>query len=512
MKSKLLLCALLMTLLGTVACSQEHPEGADRFRAATLDPTDATTGTTTGTDDGRPLPASDRNVVVVVVDDASDISCEELPRFLPRTSALLRDRGRCYENATVTSPACCPSRAVLQTAQMGHNSGVTRQIDADRLRVEDTLQHQLTEAGWDTYGTGKYFNGISSWLFESGERSSGFLTSDFWEGSKYYGYPLWNDETQQPEVQTDGVHTTTRTGQFLRSFIADHAGGERPFYAYAAFKAPHTDNSMEKLVQRDPIPTEANRDRPVPPFRWRPETDTSDKLPIYQQQLRPRSFYERRYEARTRSMYDVDDEMGKTFDLLRDLGELEDTAILFVSDNGYHLGENGWETKGDPYGAAMDVPMLAWLPSAFGEGVVDTRPVGLIDVAPTVYDLLGLTPDHLVDGHSLLDDERRTGTFYELENEHSEDLLKEAGRNPGRVPTWAMYRSGRNSYVEYYRHDGSLIRSEFYRGRDYDENLLWPGNRARRPDDETLAWFRARLLEGRTCAGTVEQGSANPCP
>ena len=64
-------------------------------------------------------------------------------------------------------------------------------------------------------------------------------------------------------------------------------------------------------------------------------------------------------------MYDVDDEMGKTFDLLRARGILDDTAIFFTSDHGYHLGENGWETKGDPYPTAMDVPLLAFLPGTF---------------------------------------------------------------------------------------------------------------------------------------------------
>ncbi|WP_340539282.1 sulfatase-like hydrolase/transferase [Nocardioides sp. GXZ039] len=522
MKSKLLVGVLAATITATVTACAGAPATPDR----TQPPTSRTEGSgapapgfpmtpaTPGTADGQtsPLPDSDLNVVMVVVDDAADISCAEMPEFLPEISAQLRDQGRCFENATVTSPACCPSRAVLQTGQMGHNSGVTRQIDAPKLQVEDTIQYQLRAAGWDTYGTGKYFNGLSPWPFEAGEQDSGFVSSDFWAGMKYYDYPLWDDTAGEPRIEPGHINATTRTGMFLRDFIAANADSDRPFYAYAAFKAPHTDNSARTVVQRDPLPTEANRNRAVPPFRWRTEADTRDKLPIFQNQLRPRRFYERLYEARTRTMYDVDDEMGKTFDLLRELGELENTAIFFVSDNGYHLGENNWETKGDPYPASMDVPMLAWLPSAFGSGVVDDRPVGLIDLAPTLYDLLDVTPNHVLDGHSLLSEERRTGTYFELQNEKSDIALKESGFHPGTVPTWAMYRSGRSSYLEYYRRDGSVLRSEFYRDPAYEENLLWPGNRARRPDAATLAWFRARLREGRTCAGTVELGSPNPCP
>ncbi len=498
MKSKLLLAVVVTSLLATLGCSVEQAAQSSERSAARVD--------------DRPVPTSSLNVMVVVVDDATDIACRDLPRFLPKTSRLMRDQGRCFENATVTSPACCPSRAVLQTGQMGHNNGVTRQIDAAKLRVEDTLQDHLTRAGWDTYGTGKYFNGISPWLFESGERSSGFLTSDFWAGSEYYGYELWDDETGAPAVEQQHINTTTRTGMFLRSFVRDHADGERPFYAYAAFKAPHTDNAATTVVQRNPRPTQRNRTRAVPPFRWRPEADTRDKLRIYRDDLQSRRYYERLYRARTRTMYDVDDEMGKTIDLLREEGILDETAVFFVSDNGYHLGENNWETKGDPYAASMDVPMLAYLPSRFGRGVVDRRPYGLIDVAPTVYQLTGVDPGHVLDGRSMLAGGTRTGTFYELQNENNDVLRREAGYYPGRVPTWAMYRSGDRAYVEYYRRDGSLRQAEYYRHGDYDKNLLWSGYRRLRPSAATLSWFRAKLRAGKTCAGQVGSGRRNPCP
>jgi N-acetylglucosamine-6-sulfatase len=462
--------------------------------------------------EARPVPASDLNVVVVVVDDASDIKCAQMHRFLPRTSRLMRDQGTCFEHATVTSPACCPSRAVLQTGQMGHNSGVARQIDAPRLRVETTIQDHLTRAGYETYGTGKYFNGISPWLFESGERSSGFRTSDFWAGSQYYGYTLWDDEAGEPRKPSERIHATTRTGMFLREFIEGQADADRPFYAYAAFKAPHTDNSAPTKAMRLPKATPANADRAVPPFRWNPEADRRDKLPIYRHRLQPRSYYEKFYRARTRSMYDVDDEMGRTFDLLRAQGKLDKTAIIFTSDNGYHLGENGWETKGDPYQASMDVPMLAYLPGAFARGKVDKRPVGLIDIAPTLYDLLDVRPRHVLDGHSLLRSYRRPGTFFELQNEQSRVLYKEAGYAPGRVPTWAMYRKGVRSYIEYYRKNGSLVRAEFYNDPQFKQNLLWPGFRNQRPKPKVIAEFRKALRKGRTCAGTRESGARNPCP
>ncbi len=495
-RAKLLVLAVLVAILAAAGC-QSGGDGPDERGAS---PSEA-----------LPLPTVARNVMVVVLDDASDVSCRGMARYYPQINRLLRNRGTCFENATVTSPACCPSRAVLQTGQFGHNNTVQRQIDAGRLRVQDTIQDQLSEAGYDTYGTGKYFNGISPWLFESGERSSGFLSSDFWASSKYYDYELWDEEAQEPRRPAERIHATTRTGMFLRQFLTERTEKERPFYAYAAFKAPHTDNSAPNEALRLPKPTPANADRTVPPFRWNPEADRRDKLPIFQQRIGSRRYFARFHAARTRSQYDVDDEMGKTFDVLREQGVLDTTAIFFTSDNGYHLGENGWETKGDPYQASMDVPLLAYLPSVFGAGEVDSRPVGLIDIAPTVYDLLDLKPQHRLDGHSLLSAKRRKGSFFELQNEKSRVLYREAGYAPGLVPTWAMYREGRRSYIEFYDKRQRLLRSEYYVDPQNKVNLLWEGS-TRRPSPRVLQHFRAKLRQGRTCAGTASQGARNPCP
>lgn len=517
MRSKLWILALLVSLVATavLACqppdrARDTPGGTDGSGAVGAVGSDTADGDAgAGRVDGAPY-----NVLVVVVDDASDIRCTEMRRFLPASSGVLRGLGTCFEHATVTSPACCPSRAVLQTGQLGHNSGVTRQIDAPLLRVDDTLQSDLTEAGWDTYGVGKFFNGISPWLFESGQLSSGFAESDFWAGSQYYDYTLWDDEAQEPRVPDERMHATTRTGTFLREFLAERAGSSTPFYAYAAFKAPHTDNAAPTEAMRFPVSTERNRTRSVPPFRWRPEADRRDKMSIFRGRLKPRSYYQRLYTARTRAMYDIDDELAATFAQLQRQGELDRTAVFVTSDNGYHLGENGWETKGDPYQASMDVPLLAFLPEVFEAGAVDTRPVGLIDIAPTVYDLAGVEPEHVLDGHSLLDPAERQASYFELENERSSPLLKEAGFFPARVPTWAMIRNGVRSYIEFYRHDGSLIRAEFYRDAQFQRNLLWPGfrNRPDRPSTKELAAFRTALHRARTCAGTVESGAVNPCP
>ncbi|WP_345463313.1 sulfatase family protein [Nocardioides marinquilinus] len=499
-RSRLLVSAMVTAMVGVTACSGGG--GAGGPERSPTSPEAAP----------RPVPSSDLNVMVFVMDDAGDVSCRDFGRSMPKSAALLRDRGRCFEGAQANAPSCAPSRAALMTGQNLHNNGVLDNQSAPNIDVTHTVQHQLEQAGWNTYGTGKFFNGIKVWDVESGKRPSGFGSSDFWSSSKPLGYKLWDEETQSPQKPERNIHATTRVGMFLRSFIKSQADSERPFYAYAAFKAPHTDNSAPTLEARLPKATKANRTREVPPFRYDPEADTRDKLPIFQQQLAKREYYARFHQARARATYDVDDEMGKAIDLLREQGELANTAIFLTSDQGYHLGENGWETKGDPYPTTLDVPLLAWLPSRFGEGKVDRSPVQLLDVAPTIYDLTGVEPDYQVDGRSMLRRQPGGATYAEVVNKKAKLSYPKEGFAPGRVPSWSALRRGPAAYIEYYDKDGARIRREFYRDPGMKRNLLWQGHRADRPSDATLARFSRDLRRARTCAGAEGSGAPNPCP
>ena len=67
----------------------------------------------------------------------------------------------------------------------------------------------------------------------------------------------------------------------------------------------------------------------------------------------------------------------------------------------------------------MNVPLLAYYPPGFGKNITDKRPVSLVDIAPTIYQLAGVEPGHILDGHSLLSDNHRKEQFSEFTNERS---------------------------------------------------------------------------------------------
>ena len=455
----------------------------------------------------------DLNLIVVVVDDMDDFSCSETKQYLPRSSKWLLDRGRCFENATVTTPVCCPARAEIQSGQVPHNNRVERQIDASQLNPEHTVQARLGRLGLTTYAVGKYLNGVAPSAVADGSFETHFDRTDVWNTDLYKDYVLFDDDAQ-PYEPDPPVHTTHRAGRYLTDFVSEMVDEEKPFFAYVGFAAPHTQNRHGQGFLF-PRPTAANAHRPVPKFRFRPERDTSDKLlPFTSLDAgHGRRYFTRFHAARVRALYDVDDQVAATFEILERTGTLDETAVFFVSDNGYQLGSNGWEGKAVPYPDSIEVPMLAYYPSELGSGVVDRRPVGLVDIAPTVFDLFDVRPGYRLDGHSLLERTARRETFHEFTNERNKFVLQESGNAPFVVPTWAEYVDARgNAYIEYYGRDGSLLAQEYYRDPGMRRNLLAPQHSAHRPSPFDVAAAQARLRQLKSCAGTAERGAGNPCP
>lgn len=461
------------------------------------------------------------NAITIVVDDMNDFSCKDAPQYLPKSSKWLVDQGRCYEDTTATSPACCPARTVINTGQLPHNNGVLRQVDAHLFNGRDSLQRDLTDAGVNTFGVGKFLNGLPADALPSGQVDSGFAEYSFWRHYDYLHFKVHTEDGQLAELDPL-VHSTVYTGEVARQFLSEQADAEDPFYLYTAFLSPHDQTGTGKASP--PVPTEQNADKPVPPFRFKTEKDTSDKLKLFKRLGRSEGYFRAKQAARVRSLYDVDDQMALMFEQLEDDGLLDSTALFFVSDNGYALGQNKWEGKATPYPASVDVPMLAYLPPALAEreGVsaakvepgTDRRPVDLVDIAPTIYDVMGVEPDHVIDGHSMLGDYERTrGRFLEFTNERSRFVLMESGRAPFWVPTWAMVRDGDRALIEYYLQNGKLLRREYYEDPGMERNLLSPKVDGLTPRvRDRIDKYEGQLRLMRNCKGTVEQESSNPCP
>ncbi|MDR7325795.1 MULTISPECIES: sulfatase-like hydrolase/transferase [Catenuloplanes] len=410
------------------------------------------------------------NVLLVVLDDAGLGQID----VMRHTRAWLGRTGRDYTHAVATTPSCCPSRSSILSGRYVHNTGVLQQ---DRIGVYDhdrTLQHDLKRAGYATAAAGKLFNGwelakkpphIDHWALQHG----GYVKAHFnVDGTDVYP-----------------PYSTTFTGRQVTGYIDRfEKNDDTPWFIHAGFVAPHSPYTAEpkyadvKLSWRsNPATREKDRsDKPAYVRRYRVTAEEGAQTAI----------------AQMRTLLSVDDQMEAIRRRLAATGELDDTLVVFLSDNGKSLGEHGLPTKFVPYQGSVHVPLLLWWPGHVPAGR-DSRVAPLIDVAPTVLELAGLSPSYRVDGRSLLTGPRRTGVLLEYWYDKAN----------GNVPTWAStYAPGAYQYIETY--DGPRVDREYYDLRRDPwqlTNLLGDGRAAGDPDVRSLA---AALARARTCAGAAD--------
>ncbi len=349
------------------------------------------------------------NIVVVITDDQrfDAMSCMGHP-FL-RTPHLdrLRREGVLFANAFVTTSLCSPSRASFLTGTYAHTHGVMLNAtnDYDPARTPSFCQCLRDRGGYRTAFVGK-------WHLDSDrdEPREGF---DHWVSFK--GQGVYFD----PEINVNGERST-QTG-YITDILTDHAdrwirrqaGGERPFCLYLAHKAVHAPfqpaprhKGTYADVALDPPPSfrDPRRGKPAwkrtrfpSPLRLRSsvEPEVLDELPP--QAWKPRPYHRGYMEA----ILAVDEGVGRLLDTLDELGIADDTVVVFTSDNGYFLGDNGG--RGDKrlsYEASMRIPLLLRYPRRVKAGGTIDEMMLNIDLGPTLLDLAGVDPAPVMQGLS----------------------------------------------------------------------------------------------------------------
>jgi N-acetylglucosamine-6-sulfatase len=355
--------------------------------------------------DAKPAgkPPKRPNIVLIVTDDqaASTLRRDTMPRLLDRVAA----EGTRFTNAIATTPLCCPSRASMLTGQYGHNHGVLRN-DYRQLRDKrNTVPTWLQRVGYRTIHVGKFLNLYRKARGPEPEPAPGW---DVWqtiqEPNTYFDYDLSINGRVVHYGSSDRDYLTDVLSRRAARLVRRSASRKRPFYLQLDYWAPH--DSRDRVAGpcgggADPVP--APRDEGLvaaaefprsPSFN---EEDVSDK-PSFIQHLDPVDVgtVERNYRCGLASLGAVDRGIDKLHRALERTGELEDTVVLFTSDNGYLYGEHRLRYKVDPYEEALRVPLLISLPKRLRGGaprvVQSDASVANIDLAPTILELTDATP------------------------------------------------------------------------------------------------------------------------
>ncbi len=412
------------------------------------------------------------NVIVFMTDDqtVSDMA------VMPRTRRLFERDGVSFRNSFVSYPVCCPSRATFFSGQYAHNHRVLGLYPPTggygRFDKRENLPVWLERAGYRTAHIGKYMNGYGSEV--KANVPPGW--SDWYGAVDSSTYRMWGytlDENGKlktygsPFDEDPRLYQTDVYRDKAIELIRRNSARGTPFFLSLSFLAPHHETGairarVGQSVRPAPRHRGRFRDRPLLRPRGFDEPDVSDKPRFIRrhpligaaQRARMRS----NYRARLESLLAVDEAVEAVVDELRRTGELENTYLLFTSDNGFMYGEHRVPGgKMLPYDPSTRVPLLIRGPG-LKRGAVSQELVANVDLAPTILDIAGARAGKTVDGRSLIPFARRPGrrTRRPLLLEtggrrfaNREDLDAGPLQVMKRVRTFKAVRTGRYLYVEW---------------------------------------------------------------
>ena len=418
------------------------------------------------------------NIVLINTDDqrAKTLS------FMPSIQELLVDKGTSYPNTIVPTPSCCPSRATTLSGQYVHNNNQFQQQRVNVQIFERTFQKYLKEAGYFTGHAGKYLH----WVAKSDPPPPYWDRWTYISGG-FYGVDMNFDGQQiKPGGYTTDI-TFERTKDYLREF--EQQNDDNPWFVYIAPTSPHSPWTAEYDFRNTTVP-ELDGDNPA-----YLEADISDKPSFFRFRSMNDAEARHEHEARARNLLSLDREIAEFIEYLEASGELDNTLIIFTSDNGYILGEHQTQGKFTPYRDSVQVPLVISWPGQVAEGVVSGAFVSHVDIAPTILDAAGIDTSTITfDGRNLFDESR--DTFFM-------EYFLDPEANGGRIGDWASLRTETYQYTEWYANDGSgVVTFREYYDMTNDpfqlENLYENGDPADDPDFTNLS---AQLLSARVCVG-----------
>jgi N-acetylglucosamine-6-sulfatase len=364
-------------------------------------------------------PAPQRpNIVVLETDDQTLAEME----LLPNVRRLIGDQGVTFDNNFDSFSLCCPSRATFLTGQYSHNNNVRGNAPPNggyqALDKSNTLAVWLQAGGYYTVHLGKFLNGYGR--PNPTEIPAGWSE---WRGSvdpstyRFYGYTL-NEGGVLTTYCAIPAPTCYQTDVYRdkANEIIRRRAPEGPFFMWVAFLADHSGGPRDPDDPPNlatPVPAPRHKDKlagtPLPQPPSFNEADVSDKPQVIRRRplLAPRRIaaIQEMWQQRRETLMAVDEAVASIVDTLNQTGELDNTLIMFTSDNGFFHGEhrvpNGKVLWYEP---SIHLPLLMrWTANtSMPRGVHRSQLVMNVDDAETILDAADVRPGRTEDGVSLL--------------------------------------------------------------------------------------------------------------
>jgi len=336
----------------------------------------------------------------------------------PHLDSLV-ENGTAFSNAFImgsySGAVCMPSRAMLLT---GKNLFRLTDNGWTIPRNQKMLPELFREAGYQTFGTGKWHNEKSAFArcFSAGDEIFFGGMTDHWNVPVYHYDPAGKYDATTPVIRkfrlsnqveydnydhlTAGKHSSELFSEAAIRFLLNSTR-EDPFLAYISYTAPHDPRTMPQEYL-DMYPPEdmllPENFQPLHPF-------DNGELKVRDEQLAGFPRTEEEVKKHLAEYYatitHLDAQIGRVLEALQKSGQAENTVIVFAADNGLAVGQHGLMGKQSVYEHSVHVPLILCGPGIPKNEKRDTL-CYLNDIFPTLCGLADLDSPAGIEGKSLL--------------------------------------------------------------------------------------------------------------
>lgn len=394
------------------------------------------------------------NILLIISDDLRDrLGCYGNPEIKTPNLDALAQKGVRFENAYVQYPVCGPSRASFMTGLRPEQTQILGNSEFFRTKLPDiiTLPQSFLNAGYYTACFGKVFHvghgdpEPAVWMDSKNSWSEAQyvpnVTPDMpkenYFGGKKAEPDLWGP-TNGPEENQPDFQTATL------SLAAMKKAGAKPWFVAAGFHRPHSPyvcpqkyfdlyNPKKLTLYKNP---EGMTSAPPLAIPWTPEIEKHYK-----------GFTEEEQRQHLWAYYAcisyMDAQVGRLMEGLKKSGMDQNTIIIFMGDNGYHLGERDWWNKVTLFERSCRVPFIMAGPG-ISKNKACKAPIELIDLYPTLNALCSVKGPSSLPGESF------------------QSLLKNP-EGPGKGYAFSMVARGKENLI------GRSVRIAGWRYTEWDE-------------------------------------------
>ncbi len=360
---------------------------------------------------GKTAFAAKPNVILISVDDLNDwVGClAGHPQALTPNIDRLAARGVLFANAHCQAPVCQPSRASLMVSRLPSSTGLyflnPGLPQSEVTKNEKTIPEAFADDGYQVMGAGKLFHSqanqqIFNRVGEYGGSFGSFGPRPKEKISQPHGHPLW-DWGAYPE------RTEEMPDYKIASWAAEKlkTKGEKPYFLAVGFFRPHVPMYVPQLWfdlhprEKVLLPVISEGDiHDLSPYAR--NLVTLKHVAPEHHWVQESGQWPHAVQSYLASVSFADYCVGKVLDALDQRADKENTIVCLFSDHGFHLGEKERWAKRSLWEDGTRVPLIIAGPEI--KPAVCDRPVGLIDIYPTLLQLSGQKANPQHEGQSLV--------------------------------------------------------------------------------------------------------------